>query len=408
MKNPLKQLVKKDKKFKAIYEKGKQDGFYIHAIAELPKQWANMSSDEVEERSPYLPICSLSETERIISPSNTSDVLLKYRADSILSNIRITRTFERRALTVEEDKWTLTDQFNDKIFSEFAESISPEFKRRVNEVVFGTLFADRPNAYCVKTQFGPLIIFSEALYNYLYFLTISTSRHWTAFKTDVQPRTEEYSLLIAIRTMMLKESFDFEMDPRGEPPQYLNALIKRVVKYEMLFVIAHEFAHFLLGHLNDNNFRTENLFLELPSEENPKQLVVTFYNVSQKQEFEADRLAIDILKSSNDIGQVLLYAVSALSKIKVFESFANVIRKRTTESSHPSTLERREELLKIAKGVWTKEEHETYEGLNQLLSNYEKALNRLYKRQPSAFTDYGSMYLDQWRKGRPKVDRLDY
>jgi hypothetical protein len=98
----------------------------------------------------------------------------------------------------------------------------------------------------------------------------------------------------------------------------------------------------------------------------------------------------------------------ALSKIKVFESFANVIGKRKTESSHPSTLERREELLKIAEGVWTKEEHETYEGLNRLLSSYEEVLNQLYKRQPSAFTDYGSMYLDQWRKGKPKVDRVDY
>lgn len=351
---------------------------------------------------------------RIFSPKNTLDILLKIRADSVIDNIRISRVFAKRASFVEEEKWTLTGQFDDSIFAVFRDSIADQFKQCLNAINFGTLFTDRPNAYCIKTEFGPLVMFSEALYTYLYYVTISFAGYWKGFGDDIKTRTVEQSLLIAVRTMILAESFDFELDPRGTPPESLNAVIKNVVRKEMLFIIAHEYAHFWLKHLDNNKLKDEDFSLYLldniSGQRKPESpLTLSFYTVEQEQEFQADRLAIDILcEAYEDRGDILLTAISVLLKIQLFESFANLLRKGKNESSHPPSLERCQQLLKSAKTTWNKEQVEQFESLKAIVGKFETSLSSLFQRDPTLFTNYGSAYLDQWKIGKMKRDRLDY
>jgi hypothetical protein len=416
MKNPIYQMMKKNKKFgKTVNEINQQGvidggGLYLFGITtSTPKEWEKLTQEEISVRQEYFSICSREEVERIFLPKNSADILLKSRADSILDNIRIRRVFSKRASLVEEDKWTLTNQFNDSIFDDFKNSISLQYKEHVNEVHFGTLFTDRPNAYCIRTQFNPLIVFSEALYNYFYFLAISEGRHWQQIGKMINEETEEHALLIAMRTMFLTESFDFELDPRGKPPEPVNSFIEGIVKQEMQFVIAHEYAHYLLNHLDAYKFKEEDFTLSIPNEENQanRRLVLSFYSIDQQQEFDADRLAIDILSESSSKRQVLLFALSALLKIRLFETLANYRRKKP-ESAHPTSFDRCQELLKIAKGIWTDEECQNFKNLEKLSQHYEELLIELFKRDSYVFTSYGAMYLRQWKKGKIKVDRVDY
>lgn len=409
--------MKKNKKFGNVIRKINQEGvtngvgMYLFGIGtSIPKEWEKLSKEEIVDRQDYFFICSREEVERIYSPNNSADILLKARADSILNNIRIRRVFSKRASLVEEDKWTLTDQFNDSIFDDFTNSISPEYKKLLNEVQFGTLFTNRPNAYCIKTQFIPLIIFSEALYTYFYYLAICEARYWQGIGEIINADTEKHALLIAIRTMFLTESFDFEIDPRGKPPEPLNGFIEGIVRQEMQFVIAHEYAHYLLKHLDERKLKDENFALDFTGDEKPetKHLILPFYSVDQQQEFDADRLAIDILSgSSQSKGQVLLFALSALMKIRLFETLANYRRKQA-ESTHPASSNRCQELLKLAKGIWDDEELATFNNLERLIKQYEKTLIESFKRDQHVFTVYGSMYLRQWKKGKLKIDRLDF
>jgi hypothetical protein len=277
-------------------------------------------------------------------------------------------------------------------------------------VHFGTLFTDHANAYCIRTQFTPLIVFSEALYTYFYFTALSEARHWQEFGIIVNEETEEHALLIAIRTMFLTESFDFEIDPRGKPPEPLHSFIEIIVRQEMQFVIAHEYAHYLLKHLDERKLKDEDFTLGITDQEKPatKHLILSFYSIDQQQEFEADRLAIDILTGpSQSKGQVLLFALSALMKIRLFETLANFRRKRT-ESTHPASLDRCQELLKLAKGLWSEEEFKSFNNLEKLIKHYEEILVDLFKKDQDVFTFYGSLYLRQWKKGKMKIDRLNF
>jgi hypothetical protein len=417
MKNPIYQMMKKDKKFGKIINEINQEGvtngggIYLFGITtSMPKEWEKLSKEEIADRQEYFSICSREEVERIYSPNNSADILLKSRADSILDNIRLRRVFSKRASLVEEDKWTLTNQFNDSIFDDFTNSISPEYKKRINEVQFGTLFTDRPNAYCIKTQFTPLIIFSEALYTYFFYLAICEAGHWQEFGEIISVDTEKHALLIAVRTMFLTESFDFEIDPRGKPPEPLNGFIEGIVRQEMQFVIAHEYAHYLLKHLDERKLKDENFALEFTDDKKTetKHLILPFYSVDQQQEFEADRLAIDMLSgSSQSKGQVLLFSLSALMKIRLFETLANFRRKRT-ESTHPASSDRCQELLKLTKGIWDDKELATFNNLERLVKQYEKMLIELFKKDQHVFTFYGSLYIRQWKKGKMKIDRIDF
>jgi hypothetical protein len=410
MKNPLHELLETNIDFKKWYYKARDQGFYVYAVTGIPNQWSHLNEKEKQKRLRYLHICSPEEIERIISPTNVSDLLLRYRADSIISNMRILRMFEKRASYVKESEWTLKDQFDDSIFGTFHDKIAEKHRKNINDITFGTFFSDDPNGYCIKTKFGPLIILSEALKKFFYFMNLSLHGFRVDVNNKVSQLTQEQALLIGIRTMVLTESFDFEIDPRGEVPEDIDRAVKEMATLEMLFAIAHEYAHFLLNHLDDRNV-TSKVMSHLMASKLPLHFErVTIYSQSQVQEFEADNFGIKIL-SGDDVKkerEILLYAITVMSYFDIFEALIHVILEKASPSdSHPSARERRKRMIKIGRKIWDSDELETCKRLIRIANFFKKRVIIWYTKNPSTFTQYGSIYLDQW-KGKPKIDRIDY
>lgn len=411
MKNPLQEILINNLDFKEFYDKALKEGMYLHAITKIPEEWAHLSEKEKEDRSWYLPICSLDEIERIFTPTNVSNILLSLRAESIISNMRILRTFEKRACYVKESDWTLTDQFDDSIFEIFNNAIDDRYKKRIDEISFGTQFSDQPNGYCIKTIFGPLIILSEALNKFFYFMNLGLYPYWCDINNErVSKNTQQQAIFIGIRTMLLTESFDFELDPRGIIPEDVDNNLKEIVNAEMLFVIAHEYAHFLLNHLDNNNVINKAVTHAVPSKSSFDRKCVITYNQSQNQEFDADSFAIKILSGddTNKKRDVLLFAVNVLSYFGIFESVIQAINSNVNSlGTHPPAYERVKRIKKIGKKIWNDDELKTCNALIDISKLLKEELIRFYIKNPSAFTKYGSIYIDQWR-GKPKIDRIDY
>lgn len=410
MKNPLLHFLETDIEFREWYFKARDEGFHVHAISRAPDELSHLKEEEREARTRYLFICSLDEVERIFSPSDISDLLLKYRADSVISNMRILRTFEKRACYVKEAEWTLTSQFHDSLFRTFNDTIDERYKKAIDEISFGTIFSDDPNGYCVKTVYGPLIILSEALNKFFYFMNLGFYPFWHSEEKRISQKTQQQALILGIRTMLSTEAFDFEMDPRGSPPEAINSELQEIGTAELLFVIAHEYAHFLLNHLDDKNVISRVMAYTLPSKSPFGQKAITVYNQSQEQEFEADSFAIEMLSGGDpsEKGDLLLFAITIMSYFDVFESLINQIKNKTTSiESHPTSYERRKRLAKKGKKLWNQDELTIYKAIIKISKVFKENVIRWYDSNPSIFKTYGSIYLDQW-KGKPKIDRIDY
>ena len=113
MKNPVPYMLKTDPDFRKLHQKLKEEGFYIHSMCRPVPEWDDLTENERQKGYWYLPICSLKEVERVVSPKNLSDYLLYLRAESIVTNMRILRTMHDRAGKVPFDDWELTNQFDD-------------------------------------------------------------------------------------------------------------------------------------------------------------------------------------------------------------------------------------------------------------------------------------------------------
>jgi len=63
--------------------------------------------------------------------------------------------------------------------------------------------------------------------------------------------------------------------------------------------------------------------------------------------------------------------------------------------------------MRMGKKRWNQDELTTCKAIVKISEFFKENVIKLYSENPSAFTTYGSIYLDQWR-GKPKIDRIDY
>ena len=139
---------------------------------------------------------------------------------------------------------------------------------------------------CLKTEFGKVVIVSEVLRYFLYFINIATM--------DLEGVPEDVrndALVIATRTLLLTEALDFDLDPRGVVPASIHAQVTQMVKWQMKFIIGHEFAHHILQHGNDGNLYMSKA--RRFSDEDVGEFVG--YQRQHAEEFEADLHSISIV-----------------------------------------------------------------------------------------------------------------
>ena len=170
----------------------------------------------------YFSLCTSDEVERIKNVSNSADYLLKIRANATIEHIRIHRVL-LAAMRRSGNNWSLSSYFDDSPFEDYIDDVSEQYKEHLEGISGGFVFCNDPNGRILKTDYGCVITISESLKYFLYYMNLA---FLTFDDCDVPDDVRIAALRIAIRTMMQKESMDFEIDPRGIIPSQIDMVIR--------------------------------------------------------------------------------------------------------------------------------------------------------------------------------------
>lgn len=355
----------------------------------------------------FHPVCNPREIERVFDVKDASDYLLKLRAETIVDHMRLFRVYRNKALR-DEKNWSLEKSFDTSHYERFLDRLSDDDRRQCLKTTFGDMFSNDPNGSVFATDYGPIITISSSLQFFLKFAHLALM----PFNTDIPEHVELNGLRIAMRVMLKSEALDFFMDPRGSLPRDVGEGIHAPLSLQMQFIAGHEFAHHVLGHLNDSTTSLKPIYFAISSNEDDYKPIKT-YNRSQQEEFDADVQAILLPDyTDEEIGELLHAALLWFGALELFEAVSDEIFPVSTGSykSHPTARDRFDNLLtKIPtpSGFSTgdaKRFGETVDFYKQLLLDDVSANLDLYEF-------YGSVYLDapntEWR-GPELVDRIDY
>ncbi|SDI78634.1 hypothetical protein [Variovorax sp. OV700] len=354
----------------------------------------------------YYPICTREEILKIEHPTTAADFLLKVRADEIVDNARLTRVFLRRRERA-AGRWSLTSHFDASPFEEYLWSLSDAKRLQCEQLEAGFAYLLEPNGACIRSPYGDVIVISETLKEYLFFMNL----YLMTLDGESFPAEDSMcALFIAVRTMMLTETPDFDLDPRGDPPEPLKRQCLALAREQMQFVIGHEFAHHLLGHLGVRGSAGAGHKV-IPGDRGSS---VQIYSRRQEQEFDAD---LGALLNPDLSDSQLAFRLNATTwfflGLDVWHAVKEYMAPPIHPSTHPSS---RDRLLRLRNGVLSARnlDLETV-GTDEVVRNNFDRLdsvkrilrNKVLPLQVEELEMYGSMYLPSYR---PKIlrDRIDF
>jgi hypothetical protein len=353
----------------------------------------------------YYPVCTREEIARIEHPRGTADLLLKLRADEIANDPRLHRVFLRRR-ELAGSSWSLTSHFKDWAFENYLDSL-PDDKRKVCEPAeAGMAFLREPNGLCLPTRWGDIIVVSEALEQYCYFMNVFMLN----LDADAISKQDAHNAMyIAVKTMFMTETPDFDLDPRGTPPEKLDGPCRALAQLQLDFVIGHEYAHLLRGHLGPKSATATCRDMRY----GPDAPAVTIYTPFQEQEFEADFGALfDADLSDGQRKQLMVAASWFFMGLDIYEEFVSHHPGIAEPCHHPSARARllrlRAEMAKAE--LIDPDDFGTDERMKITLERLDRIKESVREEMPELIQPllvYGSLYLPSYR-GSKLFDRVDY
>lgn len=377
--------------------------FAIHLQSWFPRA-------EVEglraEMTVHYPVCTIEEMRRIESPSNAADHLLALRADAIADSPRLKRVFLKRR-EQRMNGWSLTSCFDAASFERYLSVLPQDLQARCRSIPAGMAFLREPNGACIRSPHGDYIVVSEALQAYLYYMNV-----FLLAQEDIPMDDCVAALMIALRTMFLTETPDFDLDPRGQLPEELDRQMTKMVNDQLQLVIGHEYAHVLLGHLDGRSVRPPPLgVLPVAAAHRP----MGYHALRHQQEFAADAGALLHATLSDD---ELADRLNASTWLFFGFEILQVVSAHTRPSlhvpqTHPAPYDRvwalREAVLGArrlaANSVYSEEQ--ISQGMQWVEGLKKGLLKDFVQKQIHALESYGSVYLPSFR-GPKRHDRLDY
>ena len=216
---------------------------------------SGQNDSEFLSRIWYVGFCNDKEIDRILQPKTAWDYLLKRRADIIADHPRFTRVFLK--LSRLKGYTGLDSYFTDKHYKEYISFLSKRNQEKCKHIAYGDVFANDFNGYATfNNDIGIIIYLNESLRYFNNFINLAILEHVEDVPEDIRLN----ALRIAVRIALQNESMDFLLDPRGIVPQTIFQRIKDTTNKELQYVAGHEFAHFLCGHLDNNNLENKLLF----------------------------------------------------------------------------------------------------------------------------------------------------
>lgn len=381
------------------------ESFILHVTIVFP-----ISEIEGLEKSSlfYYPVCTREEIQRIESVANAEDYLLALRANSVAGCPRLTRVFLRRRQENIQD-WSLSSYYESYDFDHYISRLPHDMADICHSIAAGYALSREPHGVCISNEHGKIIVVSEALKHFLFYMT-------AYFKGTIEglaPEDTDACLFIACRTMLLTETQDFDLDPRGDLPDSIKRYCTKIVSDQLDFVIGHEYAHALLGHFGKDANLTSHSELMMISDGLGR--AERYFTPRQHQEFEAD--AGSILHADYDdeeCADILNGAVLFFLYIDIFYAISNYINPPFNASrTHPDPIDRlwalREAVLKTrtvdVESLYTDQQVEDW--IESMKGIKDHFVNELLPFGIEHFEFYGSVYLPSYRKSA-MVDRLDF
>jgi hypothetical protein len=379
--------------------------FILHTTVVFPK-----SDIEGLERSSlfYYPICTREEIQRIECVADAEDYLLALRANSVAGCPRLTRVFLRRR---EENiqNWSLSSYYESYDFDHYISRLPDDMAEICQGIAAGYALSREPHDVCISNEHGKIVVVSEALKHFLFYM----NAYFKGVIEDLAPEDTNACLFIACRTMLLTETQDFDLDPRGDLPDSVKLYCTKIVSDQLDFVIGHEYAHALLGHFGKDANLTSHSKLLMISDSLGR--AEKYFTPRQHQEFEAD--AGSILHADYDdeeCADVLNGAVLFFLYIDIFYTISNYINPPFNASrTHPDPIERlwalREAVLMArtvdVESLYTDQQVEDW--IESMKGIKDHFVNELLPFGIEHFEFYGSVYLPSYRQSAME-DRLDF
>ncbi len=354
----------------------------------------------------FVAFCSRNEVLRLRELRGAHDYLLRLRANAIVDSPRAVRVMTARKKSFESSgrPWSLTHYYHskDEYHKSYLDNLKRSHAKALRNIPTGLAFLSEANALCIRSLAGDVVVASESLEYFYYFMTIA----FYGPQLGIQPIDRADALLIAIRIMTGAEALDFDIDPRGNLGHELERTLKGFVKSQMKFTFGHEYAHLLCGHLYSPYVPSEMI-----SPDRGADLLKDLRTYSHELEYQADFFALKNIEHDHDAYQsVARGGFSVLLYLHFMEEVRELcgLRMFSVSATHPTP---RDRIIKLhmslgKKSPLNEEVLDDFFSVSRELS--EMLTHRLqFATRNDLFTFYGSVYLSSY-VFKPKVDRYDF
>jgi len=379
------------------------DGGLFHLLG---IQDSSETAGLTHEEKFFVAFCARKEILRLREIKNPHDYLLRLRANAIVDSPRLVRVMAARKSEYEKlgRIWSLTHYYHskDSYHKSYIENLQKGNAKIAKKVPSGLTFSTEVNAMCIRSFVGDVVIASENLEHFYYFMTIAFYGESLGIK--LIDRAD--ALIIAVRLILGSEALDFEIDPRGILDDTTEREVRELVQNQMKFTFGHEYAHLLCGHLSEPDMIIKlNAFPNTPA--NEQKLKV--YN--HQLEFEADIFSLKNIESNyNTFTSVSRGALSVLIYLHFIEAVSDFCKmpQFSVSLTHPTPTDR---IKNLQKGLGSKSPL-SEEMITDAFDTSKKMVNIFHRRVSNSdrediLTFYGSVYMPSYMK-KVKRDRYDF
>lgn len=387
---------------KAYVERNEKD---LEPVVNLYDTWADAPDDVL--RGMVDGYCTPEESERVVHPQNSKDYLLRLRAVYIADHTRTWRVFlHLRRIFGKE--WSLEKYFSSDAYDAFRSMLGKEEYKKCKDVACGNIYDNNANGLIFASPHGILSTYSVSLRYFSIYANLALG----GFEQEVPWHVRLNSMRIACRVMLNTEAQDFIFDPRGIIPEKIMNDLKTEWWLNNIFLAGHEFSHFILGHIKEEN-KEEMGFLKPHFKDDTDYRKIYGYTVSQKQEFEADLAALNLVDLTDE--EYSVYYCAALNWFAILAVYEGVEDSISPPNgfnqTHPGAIARYTNLIERARRPKDFDEKIYVETLPELVSFWRDIMINDAAEHIEMYEMYGSAYLDKpntaWR-GKELIDRVDY
>jgi len=359
----------------------------------------NFDQKDFVKRMWYGTIGNKSEVDRIMNPTSAEDELLRIKAEAILDNARVYRVKSARYKSAKDQSMLFKE--NSELFESYISTL-PDYERLMSEsVAFDFVLAASSDSMCMDTDHGKVVIISECFAHFLYFMNLANLNF-----SGVSESVKFSARLIAVRAMLLSESLDFDLDPRGTIPSDIRSDLELMVFSQLQFLIGHELAHNYLNHEGSiiRGYQYSN-GLAMSRSAASEWCV---HSHSWEQEYAADRSAIEVPQCEESRRSTIFFgALHTLCYLQIFEQVAEYLNPEFSEiNTHPPIKERYDLLVEEFGSSYDLKKELADEIFEKHILMADDIIE-FSKENSTILTFYGSIYLAEWR-GPDLRDRIDY